>query len=120
MRMKHQLDAAALAALVRAKRAGRGLREVAEEIGEISPATLSRVENEKAPDMTTFLRLCNWLQVTPAQLLADQNGSTSAAPNRPQQIALLLRSDRQLDPATANALASLVEAAYAQLPRQDD
>lgn len=118
--MKHQLDAAALATLVRTKRAGRGLREVAEEIGEISPATLSRVENEKAPDMTTFLRLCNWLQVPPAQLLADQNGAASMAPDRPQQIALLLRSDRQLDPATANALASLIEGAYAKLPRQND
>jgi transcriptional regulator with XRE-family HTH domain len=114
--MKHQLDAAALAALVRAKRAGRGLREIAEEIGEISPATLSRVENEKAPDMTTFLRLCEWLQVAPAQLLAAQSGEAATAPDRPQQIALLLRSDRQLDPATANALASLVEAAYAKLP----
>ena len=119
MLMKHQLDATALAALVRTKRAGRGLREVAEEIGDISPATLSRVENEKAPDMTTFLRLCNWLQVPPAQLLADQNNLPASPPDRPQQIALLLRSDRQLDPATANALASLVEAAYAKLPRQD-
>lgn len=119
--MKHKLDASTLAALVRAKRAGRGLREIAEEIGDISPATLSRVENEKAPDMSTFLRICDWLQVPPAQLLAGEGDpAEAAAPDTPQQIALLLRSDRHLDPATANALATLIEAAYAKLPRHGD
>jgi transcriptional regulator with XRE-family HTH domain len=93
------------------------LREIAEEIGEISPATLSRIENEKAPDMSTFLRICDWLQVPPAQLLTSQaDADNDSSPDTPRQIALLLRADRQLDPITANALATLVEAAFAKLP----
>jgi hypothetical protein len=52
--MRYQLNTQALAHFVRTKRAGRPLREVAQEIGDISPATLSRVENEKAPDLLVF------------------------------------------------------------------
>ena len=119
--MKYQLDAETLATLVRTKRAGRGLREVADEIGDVSPSTLSRVENEKAPDMTTFLRICDWLQVPPAQLLRDQESpAATPAADTSERIALLLRSDNQLDPATANALAAIIKATYQTLPKKDD
>jgi transcriptional regulator with XRE-family HTH domain len=119
--MRYQLDAEALATLVRTKRAGRGLREVADEIGDVSPSTLSRVENEKAPDMTTFLRICDWLQVPPAQLLRDQEiPAATATADTSERIALLLRSDNQLDPATANALAAIIKATYQTLPKKDD
>jgi transcriptional regulator with XRE-family HTH domain len=119
--MKHQLDVGTLATLVRTKRAGRGLREVADEIGEVSPSTLSRVENEKAPDLTTFLRICDWLQVPPAQLLLNEEVvAEGKATDTSEKIALLLRSDSQLDPATANALAAIIKATYQTLPKQTD
>lgn len=120
MSMKHELDVSTLATLVRSKRAGRGLREVADEIGEVSPSTLSRVENEKAPDMSTFLRLCDWLQVPPAQLLLDREGPAAALPDTSEQIELLLRSDSKLDPSTANTLAAIIKATYQTLPKQPD
>lgn len=69
--MNYQLDTATLALRVRAKRAGRPLRELVKEIGNISPATLSRVERERAPDLATFLLLCNWLELPPWQVLRD-------------------------------------------------
>lgn len=36
------------------------LRQCAEQSG-ISPATLSRIENSKLPDVETFAKICYWL-----------------------------------------------------------
>ena len=45
-----------------------GLREFAKIIG-VSAATLSRVTNEKHPDVETFLRLCAWLKSDPKKFI---------------------------------------------------
>lgn len=53
------------------RRGGRfseGLRKAAREIG-ISPATLSRIESGKAPDLKTFRKLCLWLGKSADDLL---------------------------------------------------
>ncbi len=65
------LDIQQLATLLKSKRGERGLREIAEEIGNVSPATLSRIENGKMLDVETFLHLCDWLQVPPQQLIKE-------------------------------------------------
>lgn len=39
-----------------------GIREAAKEIG-ISPATLSRYENENIPEVTNYANICKWLNV---------------------------------------------------------
>lgn len=116
--MNHQLDTTTLAALVRAKRSSRSLRDVAQEIKTISPATLHRVESEKTPDLPVFLALCEWLDVPPGRLLIDLDNQTPAgAADTGKTIALLLRSDRTLSPAMADALATVVEATYRALAR---
>lgn len=118
--MPYQLDVKRLAVLVRTKRAGRGLREVADEIGEVSPSTLSRLENCKTPDMMVFLRICDWLQISPAQLFCKDNRSIAGEDGRSdlatsEQIDVMIRSDKTLDAATANVLAAIVKAAYSHL-----
>ena len=123
--MATELNIARLSALVRSRRGDRGLRETAEEIGNVSPSTLSRVENGRiAPDMETFLALCDWLEVHPAQLLQSPH---SLALDTPQELSLLLRGDERLDPAMAqpskgiaNALAALMEAAYRDLAKRNN
>ncbi|HZR41230.1 MAG TPA: UDP-N-acetylglucosamine 1-carboxyvinyltransferase [Ktedonobacteraceae bacterium] len=65
------LDTQQLAALLKAKRGDRGLREIAQEIGNVSPATLSRIENGKMLDVETFLSVCDWLQVTPQRFIKE-------------------------------------------------
>jgi transcriptional regulator with XRE-family HTH domain len=111
--MANYLDMDKLANLVRNKRLTRGLRETAKEIGNVSPSTISRVENGKTPDIETFLALCDWLEVPAAELI--KNTEDEKAPNTPEAITIQLRADRNLDPAIANALASLVTAAYKDL-----
>lgn len=115
--MGSYLDIERLASLVRKQRGSRGLRETAAEIGNVSPSTLSRVESGKMPDMETFLALCNWLQVPPAELFRTTDADQL---NTPEAIAIQLRADKNLDPAIANALASLVKAAYRDLSQKDD
>lgn len=118
--MAHQVNIDKLAALVRSKRADRGLREVADEIGNVSPSTLSRVENGKIPDLTTFLLLCDWIDVPPAELIVQQEtGQSVVTTDTSEAIAILLRADNRLDPTTANTLATLIKAAYEYLPKQE-
>ena len=116
--MGSYLDMEKLANLVRNKRLTRGLRETAKEIGNVSPSTISRVENGKIPDMDTFLALCDWLEVPPAELI--KNTEDEEALNTPEAISIQLRADKNLDPAIANALASLVKAAYKDLSQQEN
>ncbi|MBC8137174.1 MAG: helix-turn-helix transcriptional regulator [Fibrella sp.] len=115
--MKSDLNIERLATMVRAKRGNRNLRDTATEIGNLSPSTLSRVENAKTPDMETFLLLCDWLEVAPAELFS-QEGETPKKSSG-DQITLQLRADKNLDPATANVLAALVTAAYDQFGRKE-
>lgn len=115
----YYLDIDRLASLVRKKRANKVLREVAMEISGVSPSTISRVENGKIPDMENFLLLCNWLKVAPAEFFknVDDIEPGSTPDSTPDAIALLLQSDKNLDPAMANVLASLIKAAYSDLLR---
>lgn len=114
--MQSQLDVARLATMVRTKRATRGLREIAAEIGNVSPSTLSRVENGRVPDMETFLLLCDWLEVAPAEFFRSGEDSPPEKTSA-ESIALQLRADKNLDPTTANTLATIIQAAYQELSR---
>jgi transcriptional regulator with XRE-family HTH domain len=61
------------------KRSIKGVREAAREIG-VSSATLSRVENNKVPDLATFSKICKWLGDSPSIYLGleESNQAPSA------------------------------------------
>lgn len=116
--MGNYLDIQKLASLVRNKRLNRGLRETSTSIGNVSPSTISCVENGKVPDIETFSALCDWLEVPPAELIKNTNGEETDREkviNIPDRITFLLQSDPNLNPAIASALASLIKAAYQDL-----
>jgi transcriptional regulator with XRE-family HTH domain len=54
-----------------------GVREAAREVG-VSPATLSRVENGKLPDLETFGKICRWLGENPSQFLGLPSNDAGA------------------------------------------
>ena len=91
------------------KRAGRGIREVASEIG-VSLSTLSRVERGNLPDLETFGKICRWLGVDPGEVLKVK---PSPAPKPP--VAVHFKKDRVLAPRTAQALAEMILAAQRAL-----
>ena len=96
-----------------AARAGRGVREVAREIG-ISPATLSRVENGRVPDLETFQKICSWLKVDPGTFLGFRPTSTPAAEAR-----VHFRKEGALKPRTAKALAELIQLAHKEMQEDE-
>ncbi len=119
--MRYQLDLKKLGMCARRARNGRGLRETAEEIsreaGEISPSTLSRIEGERVDDIatSTFLTVCSWLNIPPAEFIIDQDGGPENAPPAPDlagQIETLLVNS-QLDSGHARVLAAAVRAGVA-------
>jgi transcriptional regulator with XRE-family HTH domain len=119
------VDTQRLAALLIAKRAGRGLRSVATEIGGVSASRLSRIEGGKVPDLDTFIRLCEWLGVSPSEFTTgDANGDAGTIDNA-DVIVAHLRADRTLDRETARALEQMIRVAYAaaksgRLPTEDE
>ena len=123
--MSGEIDIYALAARLKAKRDKRGLRTVADEIGNVSASTLSRIEQGKVPDIDTFMRVCRWLEMSPDQFMANttemrhESGKTHTKEieSTPQKVAAYLRADRHLDPGTAEALVKMIELAYSAMER---
>lgn len=68
-----------LAQRIQERRAGKGVREAASEVG-VSPATLSRAENGRVPDLETFSKICKWLGEDPAIYLGITRQASSLTP----------------------------------------
>lgn len=110
-----------LGALLRERRGGTGIREAAREIG-ISPATLTRVEAGRLPDLGTFQKICAWLKINPAEIL-DLPTELSELPARANETsqaaaAVHLRADQTLPQEAANDLAQLIVIAHRELVRR--
>lgn len=119
--MTSYIDFARLAKLVKAKRGNRGLREVAEEIGDISPSTLSRLEGERVNDVasSTLLRICDWLDVAPSEIIKDVGNSPPPDIDIPSSVELQLRADKELDPTMAKMLSEMFKAAYKEAKKSN-
>ena len=106
-----------LSRLVAEKRGKVGIRATARQIG-LSPATLSRVENGRLPDLDNFTRICRWLEVDPAALL----GFDPRARSLPVA-AVHFRSDAALSSDTSAALQELIieaQKTFAEQNRGDE
>jgi len=98
-------DMEELSLKVKQKRGGRGIREVAAEIG-VSHMTLSRVEAGKQPDIRTFAKICKWLDLDPNVVLGIRmNQPAPTAIGMPQAH---FRADKTMSPTTAQHLAELI------------
>ena len=111
------IDLKKLAAHLRTKRGDHALRVVAEEIGGVSASTLSRVEQENAPDLPTFIRICKWLGASPGEFVEPAFGmKRMAGPDSeiqlPESIEAQLRQDHVLPIATVDAISEMIRIAY--------
>ena len=91
------------------RRGQLGIRQIAGEIG-ISPATLSRVERGKMPDLETFGKICKWLRVDPASVLGIPPVKSDSS-----GLSVHFRKDQAIAPQTAKALAQMILAAQRAL-----
>lgn len=99
------LPIADLGRMISKKRGSRGIRAAAAE-AEVSPATLSRVENGHVPDLSTFAKICRWLEVDPAHFL----GIVPAEPAHGGAV-VHFRKKKTHTPETAQSLGALILAA---------
>lgn len=95
-----------LGRLISRKREGRGIRAAALE-ANVSPATLSRVENGNVPDLATFAKICRWLEIDPAQFLGVE--TSTAQEERPAVVHF--RKKKTVSTDTATSLGALILAA---------
>jgi transcriptional regulator with XRE-family HTH domain len=108
--MQTNLNTELLAGMLKDKRADRGLRTVAKEIGNVSAATLSRVEQGKIPDVDTFIRICKWLNVPSDTFIVGDSKKKHLSGK--DQIVAHLRADRELSKDTVNMLIKMIDLAY--------
>ena len=109
--MKSTLNTELLASMIKSKRGKKGLRDTATEIGNISSATLSRVEQGNLPDVETFIRLCNWLGVSTETFVTGAQIDSSELSEK-DKIVYQLRSSQVLDPETIRAMITMVDIAF--------
>jgi transcriptional regulator with XRE-family HTH domain len=108
--------------MVRERRGSRKLREVAKEIG-ISPATLMRVENARIPDVTTFGKICHWLEVDPGSFLGFERKDEAekvmpAGEREPVMVSAHLKLDQTPQQQTVHAVATMLLWAMKKQPAQ--
>jgi transcriptional regulator with XRE-family HTH domain len=110
---------AKLGIMARERRGAKGVREAAAEIG-ISPATLSRIEAGKLPDIATFRKLCIWLAIDASDILQLPPTPASQVPpaERPMIATFHARAPAELSPQAAADMAALIIAAQKELARR--
>jgi DNA-binding Xre family transcriptional regulator len=100
-----------LGAMVKKKRGSAKLRETAKIIG-IGPATLMRVENGRVPDVSTFGKICQWLQVDPGDFLGFKPEASAKREHKnltPQvSVSAHLKADQTPKMETVSALAKMI------------
>ena len=108
--MHSTLNTELLAGMLKSKRGKRGLRLIAQEIGGISASTLSRIEQGKIPDVDSFIRICDWLNVPTDTFIV--NSSKNKSGSIKDQVVAHLRAERELKEDTVNMLIKMIDMAY--------
>lgn len=114
--MKSTLNTDLLSSMIKSKRGKKGLRETATEIGNVSSATLSRVEQGNLPDVETFISLSNWLGVSTEVFVIDSATKTQEISEK-DKLLFQLRSSQELDVETIDAMVTMVNMAFTKLKK---
>ena len=112
-------DATAFYDALDAVRTARGLnwREVAAGAG-VSASTLTRMAQGKRPDVDGLAALCTWSGLRADDFMKTDQKRAAVEPLA--AISTLLRSDRNLSPASATRLSEIIKVSYKQLKNLKD
>lgn len=106
------IDIEKLATHIRRKRGSMNLRDTAEAIGDVSISTLSRIDQGKIPDLSTFMKICQWLETSPEEFAPGFQKLDEEEQNHREAILYHLRADSSLSEDVAIALQKMIEVAY--------
>lgn len=112
--MSKTLDTQKFSEMIKSKRGNIGLRVLSKEIG-ISPSTLSRIEQGNLPDIDTYIKLCEWLDVSTEYFtkIDEREENTQGG------VIAHLRADKNLPSETAEALIQMINLAYASAQKEN-
>lgn len=113
--MHSKLDSVKFSIAIKEKRGKTPLRDIVKEIGDVSAATLSRIEQGNLPDVLTFIKICDWLQVSVDSFVLKEEENATLTFNEKDKIVYQLRSSKTLPPETVNAIVTMVNIAYDKL-----
>jgi transcriptional regulator with XRE-family HTH domain len=109
-----RLDVVALHAALdreRHERGGLSWRQVAQQTG-VGASTLSRLAQGHRPDVDSFAALVHWLGLPAEDFLRHPTEERPpAATPATEAVASLLRANKNLDPDSADAISSILQAA---------
>ena len=91
-----------------------GIRQAAKE-ANVSPATLSRVENGKVPDLETFSKICQWLGEDPSEFL----GFRPTPPSASKTVQVHFKKCSAIKVDSAKALGEMILAAQRALLKEE-
>ncbi len=114
--MESTLNTELLASMIKSKRGKTGLRDTAAEIGDISAATLSRIEQGNLPDVETFIRICKWLKVSTDTFVSGKKTPIKDVSEK-EKLVYQLRSSQELDSDSINAMIAMVDMAFSKLKK---
>lgn len=120
--MQHEININNLGETIQRYREANKLtvRSAAEQMENVSPSTLSRIERGSLPDLDTYMRICRWLNVDPAHFATEPVGNTQTEKKselNKEDIIVHLRADKLLNQQTRDALITMIEVAYAAARR---
>ena len=117
--MKSTLNTDLFASMIKSKRGKMGLREAAKNIGNISSATLSRIEQGKLPDVETFITICKWLNVNTDTFIVGESQVSNSVSEK-DQLVYQLRSSRELDAETIETMIKMVNMAFTKVRKNGE
>lgn len=109
-----ELNVSLLSEMIKDKRNGRGLREAAHDIGNISASTLSRIEKGKIPDLQTFFKICNWLNESSDKFMINPNMNSTvkqSANVSMENVGAHFRAEKELSPYVINSVFKMINLA---------
>ena len=111
--MASRIDSEKLSSMIKSKRGEQGLRAASKEIG-ISAPTLSRIEQGNLPDIETYVKICEWLQVS-----TDYFTNVKSHKSPQAMVIASLRADKTLSRETVASLINMINLAYNQVKSSD-
>ena len=111
--MTENFDTEAFRAALDSQRLAMGMtwKEVAAEAG-VSASTLTRMAQGKRPDVDGLAALLRWSGLQAEMFIAVKAGAKKKAAEPMAQITAVLRADRSLSRASAQAIEEILKAAY--------
>ncbi|MEQ8477102.1 helix-turn-helix transcriptional regulator [Fulvivirga sp.] len=112
--MASKINSDKLSSMIKSKRGKQGLRATAKEIN-ISAPTLSRIEQGKLPDIDTYVKICEWLNVSTDYFTESTVNQEDTQTN----VIASLRADKTLSAETVESLVNFINLAFNQVKNKN-